>query len=196
MKLIKTVFLLALLVIFFLFLPFTLFLNKEVAYYSYKEAVYKTVINNLIGKVKDQKKICLLLLDYFHYNLFTPYEAMPIDQDVYNDLIRGISWCDQRSWGLGVFLGKLGIDNRTVFTRNPEGISNHTVLEAFIDGKWILLDPMYGFVFKDDTGEFASYEDVCSKPYLYYLSPSMMMCKEIDPDKNKRTYFRKDRYKN
>ncbi|MFA5199365.1 MAG: tetratricopeptide repeat protein [Candidatus Omnitrophota bacterium] len=183
MKLTKAAFLLALLVIFFLFLPFILFLNKKAAYYSYKEVVYKTVINNLIGQEKDQKKICLLLLDYFHYELLTPYEEAPIDKDVYSDLIRGIAWCDQRSWGLGTFLGKLGINNRIVSTRNPKGISNHTILEVFIDGKWTLFDPMYGFVLKDDTGELASYEDVCAKPYLYYLSPSMMMLKEINYDK-------------
>ena len=183
MKKIKYILFLAVLVILFLFSPFVFLLNKQTAYYSYKEVVYRTIINNLVGKEKNPEKIIIRLLDYFHFNFFTPPEASVVDKDVYNDLIRGISWCDQRSWALGTFLGKVGIDNRMVMTRNPEGVSNHTILEVYINKKWIFFDPLFGFIIKDENDELVSYEDICRNPSLFYLSPPMLMLKEIEPHK-------------
>lgn len=165
-----------------LFSPFLFLFNKKTAYYAYKEVTYRVIINNIIQGKNDPREIVDLFLEYFHNYLFTPAEAMPVDRDVYNDLIRGIAWCDQRSWGLGTFLGKMGIGNRMLMTRNHEGISNHTLIEVLICGKWGLFDPMFGFVFKDDNS-LVSYEDVCRNPSLFYLNPNMVKLKDINPEK-------------
>lgn len=183
MKTIKIISFSGLFIIFFLSVPFLFLFNKKLAYYSYKEVVYRIIINNTVGREKEPKKISLLLLDYFHYYLFTPVEAVVVDKDVYHDLIRGIAWCDQRSWAMSTFLGKLGIDSRMVMARNPEGVSNHTVLEVLIDKKWRFFDPMYGFIAEDNNGELASYEDICHDPSLFYLNPDMLLLKEILPYK-------------
>jgi len=172
------------LLIFFLFLlsfslPFLFLLNRKTAYYAYKEVTYWTVINKVVGKEKNPEKICILLLAYLHDNLFKPSNTEIVDKDVYNDLIRGVAWCDQRSWALGTFLGMLGIDNRMVMTRNPEGASNHTVLEAFIDKKWRFFDPTYGIVVRGNGG-LLSYEDICRDPSLFFLHPDMVALRKLN----------------
>ena len=172
--------------IIFSFLPLTFLLNKKVAYYAYKEVTYRTILNNLCGKEKDPQRVSIKVLDFLHKNLYTPRGAGAVDEDVYNDLIRGISWCDQRAWALGTLLGRLGIDNRMVMTRNPEGISNHTISELFINGKWRFFDPYWGMVIYDQRGELVSYRDICANPSLFYLSPKMTMIKNIDDYSYKR----------
>jgi len=183
MNLKKSIFLIGLAWALFLSFPFLFFLNKNLAYYAYKEVTYRVIINHLIGKEKKEEKIASTLLDYFYYDLFTPTGAQVIDKDLYNDLMRGIAWCDQRSLGIGTFLGKVGIGNRIVITRNPNGISNHTISEVLIEKKWVALDPTLGLLIRDGEGKLLSYMDICKEPSLFYLSPKMFMLKEINPQK-------------
>lgn len=179
-KKILTFIFIGLLLVSFFSLPFIFLFNKKLAYYAYKEVTYGTIINHLCGKEKDQEKISIRVLNFLHDNLFTPPSTTAVDKDVYNDLIRGIAWCDQKAWALGTFLGRLGIDNRMVMTKNPEGVSNHTISESFINGKWTFFDPYWGIVIYNNYGELVSYKDICNKPSLFYLSPKMSMIKNID----------------
>lgn len=180
---IQVIFFSGVFIIFFLFLPLLFMLNKKLAYYSYKEVVYRTIINNVIGKERETEKVSLLLLDYIYYYMFSPAEATPVDKDVYSDLIRGTACCDQRSWALCTFLGKSGIDNRMVMIKGPDGKIYHAVLEAFIAKKWRFFDSMKGLIIKDNNGELASYEDICRNPSLFYLSPPLLMLKELEPER-------------
>lgn len=171
---------------FFLSLPFFFLLNKKTAYYAYKEITYLTIVNHLVSHENSKEMNAITLSNYFYHNLFSPTETMPIDKDVYNDLIRGVAWCDQRSWGLATLLGKIGVANRMIMTRNPNGISNHTVSEVFIAGKWFLLDPMFGLFIQDEEGELLSYADICNNPQAFYSCPQMLMLKAINPYKYKK----------
>lgn len=171
-------------IIFILLSPLLFLFNKNLAYYSYKEVVYRTIINNIVEHEKDPGRISVKMLEYFNVELFTPLGAEVIDKDVYNDLLRGIAWCDQRSWAMGTFLGKLGIDTRMIMTRNPEGRSNHTALGVFIDKRLRYFDPSYGIAIKKNN-EFVSYEDICSEPSLFYLNQDMLALEKVDPLKYK-----------
>lgn len=161
--------------------PFSLLLNDKAAYFVYKEVTYRRLIDTIAGSERDPEKVSLKVLDYFYYQLFTPPGGKPMDKDVFNDLIRGISWCDQRSWGMGKFLAKRGIASRMVMTNNPEGESNHTVLEVFIGGRWRMFDPLYGLAIRGPDGGIASYEDICKDSRLFYESPEMLMLKQVEP---------------
>jgi tetratricopeptide (TPR) repeat protein len=153
-------------------------LNKELAYYVYKENTYDLLITYLSSNKNNSEEICLSVLNFIHDNLFTPTGG-GIDKDFYNDLIIGASWCDQRAWGLGTLVGRIGIENRTVMTMNPEEVSCHTVSEILINKKWRYFGPLWGIVIYD-KGELASYEDICNNPSLFYTHPEMMKLKYID----------------
>ena len=156
----------------FFVLPIVFLINKEVT--------YRTIINDLCGREKDQEKIAVRVLDFLHDYLFAPEGAKVVDKDIYDNLVRGIAWCDQRAWALGTFLGRLGIDNRAIMTKNPQGASNHIVSELLLNGKWRFFDPYWGMAIYDDYGELASYKDICDESSLFYLSPKMKQIKNID----------------
>lgn len=178
--------------------PFLFLLDKNLAYYFYKELVYRTIVKNETALEKDPQKISFIFLDYFNSRLYCPYGSEVVDKDVYNDLLRGIAWCDQRAWGMATFLGKAGIENRMIMTRNPEGGSSHTVLEVYIDKKWRFFDPYFGIAVVNGN-ELVSYEDICKEPSLFYLHEDMLMLKYIWPEKYgevKDYYTRNVFYKN
>lgn len=180
-------------------IPLLLFLHKELAYYAYKEVAYRTIIDGIRSEHKDTEKIAIETMNFIYGRSFTSPRTPVIDKDVYSDFIRGSAWCDQRAWALGTLLGRLGIDNRMVMTRNPEGASNHTISEVYIDGKWRFFDPFWGIVIRNNNGELVSYRDICNEPSLFYLCPKMSMIKAIDPysyEKKKEHYTRNVFYEN
>ncbi|MFA6436173.1 MAG: hypothetical protein WCW30_03505, partial [Candidatus Gracilibacteria bacterium] len=70
------------------------------------------------------------------------------------------------------FVGLLylnGIDGRVVQVENGKG-TGHTTSEAYIDGKWVLLDPYAGLIF-DNEGEHYGIKDITEhfEVFKYYL---------------------------
>ena len=188
-----------LLLVSFAGVPFLLFLHKELAYYAYKEVAYRTIVDEIRSGQKDTEKIAIETLNFIYDRSFTPPQTPVIDKDVYSDFIRGSAWCDQRAWALGTLLGRLGIESRMVMTRNPEEISNHTISELCINGKWRFFDPFWGIVIQNESGELVSYRDICNEPSLFYLCPKMSMIKAIDAysyEKKKERYTRNIFYEN
>jgi tetratricopeptide (TPR) repeat protein len=165
----------------FVLFPFAMLANKSTAYFAYKEITYKTMADRIACGSKAPEETALRIGEYFHRYLFTPYGAKAVDKDTYNDLIRGIAYCDQKAWGMSAFLAKKGIDNRMIMTVNPNGQSNHTALEADIGGKWRYLDPQYALVMRKKGGEPVSYLEVCENPSLLVDSPRMRLMRKVCP---------------
>lgn len=164
----------------FLLFPFALILNKNTAYFSYKELTYDVIIDNVVGKENDPEKKVILISDFIFNSLSTPYKANVVDKDIYNDLIRGVAWCDQRAWALVTFMGKLGMEGRVIFTKNHDRVSTHSVAEILINRKYCLFDPQFGFFGYNRNEEIASYEEICHDPQIFNLSPKMLKLKHID----------------
>lgn len=164
-------------------LPFATLVNKDMAYYAYKEATYGFIVRDVIKKEKSPDKQLILINEFLYRKFLSPYRADVIDKDIFNDLMRGIAWCDQRAWALVTFAGKLGIEARLVFTKNPEGVSTHTVSEAKINGRWMLFDPQFGFSGRKNNGFPASYDDLCRHPEFFLLNEKMLMLKKISPER-------------
>lgn len=164
-------------------LPFATLVTKAIAYYAYKEATYGLIIRDVIKKEESPDKQLILINEFLYRNFSSPYRADIIDKDIFNDLIRGIAWCDQRAWAFVTFAEKLGITARLVFTKNHGGVSTHTVSEAKINGRWMLFDPQFGFFGRKSSRYPASYDDLCRHPELFLLSEKMLMLKKISPER-------------
>ncbi len=165
----------------FALFPFAMLVNKSTAYFAYKEITYKTMADRLAYGSNGPEKSAMRINEYFHRYLFTPLGVQAVDKDTYNDIIRGVAYCDQRAWGMSAFLAKRGIDSRMVMTVNPDGMSNHTVLEVFIDGGWRYFDPQYALIIRKKDGELASYSDMCKDPSFLIDSPRMQLLKKVCP---------------
>jgi len=180
-KVIIIIIIAAILLVAFLAAPYLSLLVPKAAYYVYKEITYKTVSDSIAANSEPPERVVILFNNFFHENLFSPIGAKAIDKDTYNDLVRGIGFCDQKAWGMSALLARRGIYSRMVMTTNPEGQSNHTVMEAKIGGRWCFFDPQYGFVVRKANGELASFNDVCEDPSLILKSQAMLDIKKFDP---------------
>ncbi|MDD5269564.1 MAG: tetratricopeptide repeat protein [Candidatus Omnitrophica bacterium] len=165
----------------FALFPFAMLANRSTAYFAYKEITYKTMADRIACGSKAPERSAMRISEYFHRYLFTPLGAQAVDKDTYNDIIRGIAYCDQRAWGMSAFLAKRDINSRMVMTVNPDGMSNHTALEVFIDGGWRYFDPQYALIIRRKDGELASYSDICKDPSLLVDSQRMQLLKKACP---------------
>lgn len=180
----------------FLLFPFLSLVNEKLAYFVYKEITYVVIINKVIGNEKRPLEKAILMNDFIYNYFSSPYGAKIVDKDVYNDLIRGIAWCDQRAWALTTFMGKLGIDGEMVFTKKHDRISTHSISEILFGKKQQLFDPQFGFFGYNTKGEVASYEEICLSPEIFYQSPKMLKLKLVDLDRylKLRSVFSSDIY--
>ncbi|MFA5316116.1 MAG: hypothetical protein WC369_01675 [Dehalococcoidales bacterium] len=165
-----------------LIFPFAMLANTHTAYFAYKEITYKTMADSIAGGPGGPVEEASRINSYFHRYLFTPFGAQAVDKDTYNDIIRGIAYCDQKAWGMSSFLAKRGMDSRMVMTVNPDGQSNHTALEADINGGWKYFDPQYSLVIRGKDGEITSYREICEDPSLLPGSARMGMLKKACPE--------------
>jgi hypothetical protein len=108
------------------------------------------LINDLSRKVtspwhSDMDKAMALMV-YVHLEEASPdVHTVAMDADVVTDLMRGIGYCDQKSNLLMQLLHEQGIEARMLMYRR------HTVCEAMLDGRWVLLDPQRCDVFSSVT---------------------------------------------
>lgn len=59
-----------------------------------------------------------------------------------------------RSQGFPVRFGQM-LDREDV-----DGVAHHIVVEAWLDGRWVILDPLYDLVFRGDDGRILGYDEI------------------------------------
>lgn len=84
----------------------------------------------------------------------------------------GVGWCNHQA---GVFMRLAeaqGIKTRMLYLLNDEGTaSHHTIAEAFVGGRWVIIDPMFDLEIYNAKGELVSCEDVLLHPKLLRSAP-------------------------
>ena len=103
-----------------------------------------------------------------------------VDKNSFNDLIRGIGWCDQQGFLLMNLLNKAGIEKTRL-----RDVKNHTYSEVFFDDKWIIADPFYGFMPLDLDNNFIGIPDI--KDNL--ISDQIGLIKALDGKKSSNGIF-------
>lgn len=81
-------------------------------------------------------------------------------------LLDGGGGCSQRSALLIEVLAAYGIPARKLLIGLTESYAMHVVVEALIDGKWRVLDPLFGYAYRRDDGELATAADLQKDPEL------------------------------
>jgi len=151
----------------FISIPYIFIFLPNVDYYSYKELTYDVIVKNVTSGHEGKVAHARLLSNYIFDETYMPSKFHSneigfriIDKDCYNDLVRGISTCDQRAWMLGHFVGRLGIDNHVLM------LKGHGASELYLGGGWRYCDPLtVGFVNKGTV--LASYRDICDNDRLF-----------------------------
>jgi hypothetical protein len=81
-------------------------------------------------------------------------------------LIDGGGGCSQRSTLLVAVLDEYGIPARKLLVGLTDHYAQHVVVEALLDGKWRVLDPLFGYAYRTDDGQLATAHDLQKTPEL------------------------------
>jgi tetratricopeptide (TPR) repeat protein len=154
---IKTAFiavlLLLILMVVLVFTPF--FAPERVQNLIYRELTYTLMAKRLTEKAITEEQKALMLYDWVEFNLTVVSDAKLIDYSPFNDMLRGIAWCDQQGFVLMTFLDKLKMTGRL------RDVQAHTTAEMLVNEDWCIFDPFFDFLpYNSEEGKLASYEDV------------------------------------
>lgn len=148
----------------FILIPFVpLFGPDLLRDYTHKELVYKVITSKLTNGNSSDREKSLKLFYYVHTHLFVPENVKTVDKHPLNDLIRGIGRCDQQSNTLITLARKVSIKGRLIFLRGYDKVSHHSVSELYVDGKYRIFDPLYGYIFFTDGQNIATFSDIQNK---------------------------------
>jgi hypothetical protein len=151
--------------------PVTIILaSASVREYTYKELSYRLVTDRVISDHRDPEEIAVRLNQFVDDSTY-PGGGSPLDTHAWNDLLRGIGWCDQDTWMLGTLLATREIPGRMVFLNSDDDKVAHTMAEVYLDGEWRLFDPLYGLVFRAVDGRLASLPEVSANLDLVRANP-------------------------
>jgi tetratricopeptide (TPR) repeat protein len=104
-----------------------------------------------------------------------PYEGRPLDY-----LINGVGWCDYMSRVFNCLLAAEGIPSRYAMLMDEQcSLSNHTLNEVLIDGKWAAFDPLTGVIFRDRPGRYLSLEELSDNPRLIAENARLLASEKI-----------------
>lgn len=81
-------------------------------------------------------------------------------------LLDGGGGCSQRSALLVAVLQASGIPARKLLIGLTKDFAHHVVVEALVDGEWRVLDPLFGYAYRRESGELATAEDLKARPEL------------------------------
>ena len=107
---------------------------------------------------------------------------------------RGTDWCADMARVCAVFLQCSNIPCRIVYLANPEKAYNgYVVCEAYYEGRYGVIDPIYGYMFYDNT-PISAYDIMKEKRHLHPYNEnysglySAIAISEYDPTSGKNDY--------
>ena len=132
---------------------------KNSSHFFYKEIIYTHISHNLINS--DKFKTIFNVFDYVYFNVDDEYSASfnIVDENSFVDLVRGFGLCDQQSFIFMNLLNKLGFQSRL------RDVNQHTYSEIYVNNKWIIADPYYGYIFFDRKNNFLDINEIQSLNY-------------------------------
>lgn len=143
---------------------------------TYYRLIYHVIVDKeTLGCHTDEAK-ALKLLQYVSNHEFaqnTPYECKPAES-----LIYGEAYCDFQARTLNALLGIAGVPCRYAMLLDKDGISPHTVNEVFLDKKWCVFATLMNIVFRDNSGNMVSLEELSGNPDLIFNNKKLIALKE------------------
>ena len=145
---------LAIFLFLFVFLAIVIpFSPDKLSDFYYRELTYSVISERHKGdNIEDSIK------SLFHstsVNMTVPEGHKLVDKNPYNDVIRGVAWCDQQDFYVMTLLNKIGIERTRL-----RDVKGHTILEVLVDGSWIMLDPLGGLMLTDSDGKLINIDSM------------------------------------
>ena len=105
--------------------------------------MYSKISDNLI--LENKFETLFNVFEYIYFSVDDEYSANfdIVDENSFVDLVRGFGLCDQQSFIFMNLLNKLGFQSRL------RDVYQHTYSEIYLNNKWVIADPYYGYIFFD-----------------------------------------------
>ena len=103
-------------------------------------------------------------LEQSRQNIFKGSEISSIKSEVIRpvtfDLMTGVGACGSYSFVLARLLNELNIETRFAQMKVGNDFGGHIIIEAFSNGRWVVMDASYDLMFKTEDGHFADFKEV------------------------------------
>ncbi len=139
-----------------LLVPFLFIFNEGLSNFAYRELGYYIVADELQKNTSSDEEFLTKVVHYINQNIY-PVGVLQ-DKTTWNDLVIGQAWCDQVSRDVAEILAKKNIPARIIMDAG----ATHSVGEAFINGKFRFYDAQNNYIFRNLSGELATFEDVAN----------------------------------
>ncbi len=120
----------------------------------------KTIADRVAGEDRpDREKLDRLLEWVFRHVGF--FEPKLIDVSPVDVLMRGYGLCDRSAWVLSLLCNRAGLPANLVFLGQPvPNLSNHTLCQVLVSGRWLLCDTTQGIVLTFEDGSPATLDEI------------------------------------
>lgn len=141
--------------IFLVFLFLCIWLIPEICDYIYGYFLFQGIAKNLIVNIKDDIDKAANVAFWVFKNIkgFDSYQRnsfMPlIDDNFLNIYKRGFGYCDQSAHVYATMMHLIGFESKLLMLRDDRGTSPHTVAIVKINGKSMIVDTAFKFIFVD-----------------------------------------------
>jgi len=138
---------------------------KVVGFYN-RHLHYRTLVREIVDGVQGEEAQVLAVFQWVHRNIHagTPPGLRVVDDHPWNIIVRGYGQSDQLSDVFVTLCSYLGIPAYFYMVRAESTGAKFAFSVVLIDGKWRLLDPYFGVVFRNRDGELATPEEARTDP--------------------------------
>jgi hypothetical protein len=133
---------------------------KRLRDHAYRELAYRVIADDATKHATNELQIVDALHRFVSAHETAMTGARPIDATVLDDLVRGVGFCDQQSWGLSTLLAAKRIPGVMLMLRGKDPISRHSVTSVYVAGNWRIVDPLYDLVFFTPAKQPETFDDL------------------------------------
>ncbi|MBI3599697.1 MAG: hypothetical protein HY097_03525 [Nitrospinae bacterium] len=172
--------------------------------YTYGYFLFHRIGKNLtVNMTSDfDKAVNVAFWVFDHIKQFDhPQQArfMPvIDDNFLNIYRRGFGYCDQGAHVYATMMHWLGFESKLLMLRKEDGVSPHTVAVVKVNGKFMVVDTSYKFIFVDDKRKPVGVDELEGSEifdeYLKVVKAANIVLKIKEPVEIKPSYFRNGTY--
>ena len=137
-----------------------LWMPGTVAQHAYDEFSFALIARRVLPAAGTPEQLIQAATDYSKRHLWLIDNPVPYDGKPFDYLVEGIGWCDYAVKVFGRLLATRGMHVRYAFLKDAQGSSPHTLAEVYVRGKWRVADPFFNLIYKTESGEWPSLEDV------------------------------------
>ena len=119
---------------------------------AYQHVTYEVLVHRASPGRASEVKVVSDLMTFLHWRMNVTADTPSRDRPFLDVAVDGTAYCNQIAVGLAHLLAKKGIQGRLAMLRNKQGVSPHSVTEVFLDGRWVLVDPLNGIFPGADRG--------------------------------------------